>query len=172
MSVLRKFALALVMFCFAVAGVATPAAAIVRPSDAAAMHRLYNPYTGEHFYTASVYERDAVVAAGWSYEGIGWYAPKNEGADVYRLYNANAGDHHYTLSAGERDVLVTAGWNYEGVGWLSCPGDAEGAQPVWRQYNPYARTGAHNFTTSMGEHVALCEMGWRGEGVAWYGLAQ
>ncbi len=167
MSVLRKFALALVMFCFAVAGVATPAAAIVRPSDAAAMHRLYNPNSGEHFYTASVYERDAVVAAGWSYEGIGWYAPKNEGADVYRLYNANAGDHHYTLSAGERDALVGVGWNFEGVGWLS---DANEEVPVWRQYNPNALAGAHNFSTSKSEHLSLCMLGWRGEGIAWYGV--
>ena len=143
-----------------------------QPAGRNAMYRLYNPYSGEHFYTASPLERDAVAAAGWSYEGVGWVAPAEEGEPVYRLYNAYVGDHHYTLSARERDVLVAIGWNYEGVGWLSCPEDTQGAQPVWRQYNPYARTGAHNYTTSMGEHVALCEIGWRGEGVAWYGLAQ
>ncbi|WP_248922183.1 InlB B-repeat-containing protein [Olsenella intestinalis] len=164
---------AIVTFKGNYAGTASATFEILKPRDTGqVMYRLYNPYSGEHFYTASPLERDAVAAAGWSYEGVGWVAPVEEGEPVYRLYNPYGGDHHYTLSAGERDVLVTAGWNYEGVGWLSCPEDDQGAQPVWRQYNPYARTGSHNFTTSMGEHVALCEMGWRGEGVAWYGLAQ
>ena len=39
------------------------------------MHRLYNPNSGEHFYTASVKERDGLVSAGWKYEGVGWTAP-------------------------------------------------------------------------------------------------
>ncbi|MDO4404607.1 MAG: leucine-rich repeat domain-containing protein [Atopobiaceae bacterium] len=38
------------------------------------MYRLYNPNSGEHFYTASEKERDSVVAAGWKYEGKAWYA--------------------------------------------------------------------------------------------------
>ena len=37
------------------------------------MYRLYNQNSGEHFYTASADEHDAVKAAGWSYEGISWY---------------------------------------------------------------------------------------------------
>ena len=146
---------------------ATPAQAAVRPENANAMHRLYNPNTGEHFYTANAGERDAVVAAGWNYEGIGWYAPK-EGGDVYRLYNPYAGDHHYTTNARERDVMVQVGWLYEGVGWLSDTAAYE--IPVWREYNPNAMAGAHNFTTSKREHVTLCTLGWRGEGIAWYGV--
>lgn len=31
--------------------------------------RLYNPNSGEHFYTISTSERDALVDAGWKYEG-------------------------------------------------------------------------------------------------------
>jgi hypothetical protein len=80
------------------------------------MFRLYNPYTGEHFYTASEFERDAVVAAGWQYEGVGWVAPE-EGVPVFRVYNPYAGDHHYTTSVEERDHLVSVGWNDEGIGW-------------------------------------------------------
>ena len=30
------------------------------------MYRLYNKYTGEHFYTGSESERDGLVAAGWT----------------------------------------------------------------------------------------------------------
>ena len=129
------------------------------------MHRLYNPNSGEHFYTASLYERDNLAHVGWRYEGIGWYAPVS-GADVYRLYNPNAGDHHYTTSAGERNALVRAGWRYEGVGWKS-----GGSIPLYRQYNPNAAAGAHNFTTSRTENDWLATMGWRPEGVAWYGVS-
>ena len=130
------------------------------------MYRLYNPNSGEHFYTSDTFERDHVIAAGWNDEGIGWTAP-TEGQPVYRLYNANAGDHHYTISANERDTLVSIGWTDEGIGWMSDP--ARGV-PIWREYNPYATAGAHNFTASLNEHVELCGLGWRGEGIAWYGM--
>lgn len=48
-----------------------------QPVQTNAMYRLYNPNSGEHFYTASVAERDTVKKAGWRYEGIGWQAPKS-----------------------------------------------------------------------------------------------
>jgi hypothetical protein len=131
-----------------------------------AMHRLYDPNSGEHFYTASETERDAVVAAGWNYEGVAWYAP-DEGTDVHRLYNPNSGDHHYTASTAETSALIDAGWRYEGVGWKSA---GEGGVPVLRQYNRNAVRGSHNFTTSENEHVTLMGLGWDGEGVAWYGV--
>lgn len=129
------------------------------------MYRLYNPYSGEHFYTASATERDHLASVGWNYEGVSWRAPR-AGVNVYRLYNPNAGDHHYTLSSAERDMLVSVGWNYEGVGWKS---DTQQRVPVWRQYNPYASCGSHNFTTSKAENDHLASIGWNAEGVAWYG---
>ena len=131
------------------------------------MHRLYNPNSGEHFYTASDAERSALMQAGWDLEGIGWIAPKISKTPVYRLYNPNAGDHHYTTSRGERNTLVAAGWNDEGIGWYSDDGKAV---PVYREYDPNAVCGAHNFTTSVGEHNALGKAGWKKEGVAWYGV--
>lgn len=106
------------------------------------MYRLYNPNSGEHFYTASEYERDHLVSVGWTYERIGWIAPKG-GSPVYRLYNPNAGEHHYTMDAGERDVLVSLGWNDEGIGWRTA-----GTIPLYRQYNPNAYANNHNYTTS------------------------
>lgn len=142
------------------------AAPVVR---AAAMHRLYNPYTGEHFYTADTAERDHLTGLGWRYEGVGWKAPAKSSTPVYRLYNGHVrgGDHHYTTSASERDHLVSVGWTYEGVGWYS--DDARGV-PLYRQYNPYARTGTHNYTASASENDHLLAVGWRGEGVGWYGV--
>ena len=55
-----------------------------------AMYRLYNPYTGEHFYTADKAEKAKCISAGWRDEGIGWYAPLKSETPVYRLYNKYA----------------------------------------------------------------------------------
>ena len=128
------------------------------------MHRLYNPYSSEHFYTASAVESAHLSSIGWRYEGMGWKAPST-GDPVYRLYNPYTGDHHYTLSAGERDALRRVGWNYEGVGWYS-----GGSTPLYRQYNPYVSVGSHNYTASAYENNALIRAGWRSEGIGWYGL--
>ena len=137
-----------------------------------AMHRLYNPNSGEHFYTASAHERDSLRRAGWKYEGVGWTAPASSRTPVHRLYSGT--DHHYTASAAERDMLVRAGWKYEGVGWYS--DDAKGV-PLYRQFNPNVNPGAprnnsgsHNYTTSRAEHDHLVRAGWRGEGIGWYGM--
>ena len=131
------------------------------------MYRLYNPYSGEHFYTADRPERVTLTGLGWHYEGVGWIAPAT-GDPVYRLYNPYAGDHHYTLSAKERDALKRAGWRYEGIGWHSATASDKGSKPLYREYNPYATTGTHNYTLDANEHHHLISLGWRNEGIAWY----
>lgn len=138
----------------------------VTQQDGIAMYRLYNPNSGEHFYTADETENRDLSKIGWKCEGIGWYAP-GEGAPVYRLYNANAGDHHYTTDQTERDTLINAGWQYEKVGWYSAGVDG---QPVYRQYNRNAKTGTHNYTIDPEENEGLIKAGWHSEGVGWYGL--
>ncbi len=130
------------------------------------MYRLYNPNSGEHFYTANRTEKEQLVEVGWKYEGCAWYAPTSSNTPVYRLYNANAGDHHYTINAAEKDQLVGLGWKYEGVGWFS---DDAAEIPLYRQYNPNARAGSHNYTRSLGENNALVSSGWRAEDIGWYG---
>ncbi len=130
------------------------------------MNRLYNPNSGEHFYTADLSEKSTLVSLGWHDEGVGWYTPV-QGHDVYRMYNPNAGDHHYTMDAAERNSLIAVGWNYEGVGWKSDPLEQV---PLYREYNPNAIAGAHNYTTMLEEHRYLISLGWRDEGTAWYGV--
>ena len=131
------------------------------------MYRLYNPNSGEHFYTASTAEADNVIEHGWKYEGVGWTAPVSSQLPVYRMYNPNAGDHHYTMNAAEKDMLVGKGWNYEGIGWYSASGSGV---PLYRQYNPNAVTGTHNYTINKNENDNLKNLGWREEGISWYGL--
>ena len=36
-----------------------------------AMYRFYNKWTGEHFYTSSIKEKNDIEKAGWSYEDVG-----------------------------------------------------------------------------------------------------
>ena len=131
------------------------------------MHRLYNPNSGEHFYTANTGERDMLIGAGWSYEGIGWVAPARSNTPVYRLYNANGGEHHYTTSVAERNMLISLGWSDEGIGWYS---DDNHGVPVYRQYNPNAFANNHNYTTSLSENNWLVSIGWQAEGIGWYGI--
>ena len=142
---------------------------IYDPDSTDSMFRLYNPNSGEHFYTASKTEHDGLVKLGWKDEGEGWVAPIMSTAPVYRLYNPNAGEHHYTTSEKERDGLVEKGWNDEGIGWYS---DTNQGTVLYREYNPNAYACNHNYTTSKKEHDWLIGQGWQDEGTAWYGVAK
>ncbi len=137
-----------------------------------AMYRMFNPSSGEHFYTGSLEEKNQLVASGvWNYEGIAWIAPTSSNTPVYRLYNPASGAHHYTPSADERDQLVNnQGWNYEGIGWYS--NDSQ-TTPMYRLYDPtgtgFAEVRAHHYTASTEERNQLLASGWIDEGIGWYG---
>lgn len=153
---------------------------------ASVMNRLYNPNSGEHFYTSDINEKDVLVGLGWHDEGIGWTSPMESKTPVYRLYNPNAGDHHYTTSSVERDTLVSVGWKSEGIGWYSYTPDSFvkvvsnssifpdatiPAVAVWREYNPNAKAaGSHNYTVNRAENDFLVSVGWLDEGIAWYAM--
>ena len=130
------------------------------------MHRMYNPNSGEHFYTGNVAERDHLISLGWNYEGVGFKAPKTSDTPMYRLYNPNAGDHHYTSNRAERDHLIDVGWNYEGIGWYA---DDNKEVPQYRLYNPNATgAGSHHYTDKIGERNYLISIGWKDEGIGFY----
>ena len=134
------------------------------------LFRLYNPSTGEHFYTKSKDEKNQLVPLGWRDEGTAWYAPVS-GNPVYRLYNPFSSDHHYTMSSKERDELVKIGWRYEGIGWYSANKDEEFAVPLYRLFNPNEQIGTHHYTTSIQEKESLLPLGWRDEDIAWYAVS-
>ena len=139
-----------------------------------AMYRLYNKNTGEHFYTSNTTEQKNLVKAGWSDEGIEWYAPSGKtNTPVYRLYNkwVTGGDHHYTTKKSEYDSLEKQGWTKEGIGWYSTAEKETDSVPLYRQYNPFATTGTHNYTKSKTENDKLVKLGWKAEGSGWYGYA-
>jgi hypothetical protein len=142
-----------------------------------AVFRLYNPNSGEHFFTNSDKERATLVAAGWRGEGMVWTdGPETVaegGVPIYRLYNPNAGGHLYTTSIAERDKLIKAGWKNEGV-------RLHGVVPsmfynetvsVRRLYNKNAtgaqEPGSHHYTRSNPETDKLVKLGWKDEGIVW-----
>jgi len=137
------------------------------------MYRLFNPITGEHFYTAVLTEAaDDVMRFGWRSEGIGWYAPPvGVGVPVYRLAaipGTGSAGHLFTTSQGEKDkAMATGQWTDEGIGWYSA-----GPESVLRQYQP--TTGQHNYTSDANEiKVITTEQGWQLEldgTAAWNGL--
>lgn len=136
--------------------------------NTADVYRMYNPNSGEHFYTEDYTERDHLLSVGWRYEGIGWTAPLedvNASKPVYRVYNPNQGLHHYTMNLDEKNGLVALGWRDEGIGWYS---DSIETVPLYREYNP--NNGNHNYTTNADEDKHLVSVGWRQEQIGWYGV--
>ncbi|WP_159721886.1 leucine-rich repeat protein [Enterococcus sp. CSURQ0835] len=129
------------------------------------LYRLYNPNSGEHFYTWAAAEKTGLVTLGWQDEGVVGNAPLNQqtGVPVFRLYNKNAGDHHYTTSAAERDHLVSVGWQAEGTAFYS-----GGNKALYRLYNPNAIAGAHFYTPSTAERDWLQTLGWHTEGTGFW----
>lgn len=52
------------------------------------VYGLYNPNSGEHFFTISESEAQGLLKIGWKEGDVKWKAP-TEGEAVYRLYNPN-----------------------------------------------------------------------------------
>ncbi len=128
------------------------------------MHRMYDPNSGEHFYTGAELERDFLVEAGWQYEGVGFNFPV-EGDPVYRLYDPVHGEHLYTMDEAEMNKLLDEGWQYEGVAFNSAGTDEV---PQYRLHNPNAKRGGYHFTGSDMERDILIEAGWEYQGIGWY----
>ncbi len=137
------------------------------PEGANQMYRLYNPNSGEHFYTANDYEARGLQEAGWTYEGRAWIAPISSSVPVYRLYNPYEGEHHYTIDSNERAALLGEGWQDENIGWYS---DENHGVALYRVYNPNQVANNHFYTMNSYERDSLVTAGWRDEGIGWYGL--
>ena len=137
-------------------------------SPSVPMHRMYDPNSGEHFYTGADLERDFLVAAGWHYEGVGFNFPR-EGAPVHRLYEPVHGEHLYTMDEAEMNKLLGWGWSYEGVAFNSAGSDAV---PQHRLHNPNAKRGGYHFTGSEIERDILISVGWIYEGIGWYSCVE
>ncbi|MDR2976907.1 MAG: Ltp family lipoprotein [Streptococcaceae bacterium] len=133
-------------------------------NDQVPLYRLYNPNSGEHFYTTSYYEAQVDYDAGWNIEGVGWQTPSS-GDPVYRLFNPNArdaGSHYYTMSSYEASHLQSLGWIWENN--QKALFYSGGSTPVYVDYNP--NDGGHNYTTSRFEADNLIKAGWKYDALA------
>lgn len=134
-------------------------------AHADAIHRLYNPNTGDHLMTVDQNEYQLLNKLGWKYEGIIGDSAKS-GTAVYRLYNPYSGEHFFTQSAVEQQQLTSIGWKMEGVAFYY---QDKGGQAVYRLYNPNTKKAdGHFFTSSVSEKNYLVSIGWKDEGVAFY----
>lgn len=91
--------------------------------------RFWSPRFSSHFYTASVAEKDHIVAAdrNWTYEGVAYCAFATRTAStspLYRFWSPRYGKHFYTADQAEADHLRTAdpAWQYEDVAYYVLPG--------------------------------------------------
>lgn len=126
------------------------------------IYRLYNPNSGEHFYTRSEKERDVLRVAGWRYEGIAWRCSERLGTPVWRLYASTGNQHFYTANEAERKALINSGWKYENVCWKT---NTDKEVPIYRLRNGNSLL----LTASVGEKNALTKAGWGNEGIQMYG---
>lgn len=128
-----------------------------------AIHRSYQPQTGEHFYSGDLNE---VQCCGFVLEFAPYfylYATQLAGTDpFYRCLLPSAGMH-----------LLTKDSNCEGAGVLegnmgfiaAAPGLCGGDAPLWRLAHP---NGDHLFTTSIAEHDQMLQVGYIEEGIVGY----
>ena len=72
----------------------------------------------------------------------------------------------FTISINERKTMISAGWVDEGIGFYS---DPDKTVPMYRLYNPNAKSGCHFFTGSKKERDELIKLGWRDEKIGFYG---
>jgi len=143
---------------------------VVNGASTANVYRLYNPFSGEHFFTANDGERVYLASNGWNDEGIAWTAPYSSNRPVYRVFNPYTGEHHYTMNDDERNYLILTGWNNEGISWYSVDTNTRGTS-IYRLFNPYIKgIGAHHYTANTSERDYLITLGWYYEGIGWYGL--
>ena len=146
----------------------------IAPEGCVFQFRLYNPNSGEHFYTGSQEEVLNLVSVGWNFEGSGFITP-TVGDPIYRLYSAEHGDHYYTTNVAEKNALVVEGWTLDGGTGIAFPSaDASTGRPMYKVHNPNAypngEAGAHHFTMSWEEVQNLVSIGWQYEGIAWYSV--
>lgn len=131
------------------------------------VYRFYIPQTYAHLWTVNIDERDTMIKAGYTYEGVGWQSSsKNSDQPIYRLYAPSLRQHLYTLDENERNVLSGSGnWLDEGIALYVSK--TPNSNPVYRLYSP--KLHVHHLTSDGYERSVLLSSGnWQDEGIAWY----
>lgn len=134
----------------------------VKVDEKNGIYRLYNPNSGEHFFTRNASGVYDLTSIGWRYEGIAWHEAGD--VDVYRLYSGN--EHMYVTKIKELADLVIAKWSLEKSAFKCFAEPGDDRVPVFRLYNKNG--GRHMFTADVKERDTLVRAGWTLEGIAFY----
>ncbi len=145
------------------------------------VYRFWSNTYMHHFYTASLDEKNYVIAHYptniWNYEGIGFDAFAAQQANtvpVYRFWSNKYNGHFYTASESEKDYVIshypTNIWNYEGIAFYAYPTQEPNTTPVYRfwssSYNGHFYTSSETEKDYIIAHYPTSV--WNYEGVAWY----
>ena len=148
-------------------GAVTTSRQLVQPSapGLVVVHRLYNPKTGEHFYTESEAEARSILGR-FGYDGAAWeYLPKPTDIPVVRFIHNKTGLHFWSANLAEQVAVTHQDWRTEGRAFGSKPSGT----PVYRLI--HNKTGQHVWTASKAEFESLQHKDWRADdpiGIAFY----
>lgn len=119
------------------------------------VYRLYNTFTGSHFFTINWEESNEAVNCGYEYEGVGFMTPSYSSVPVYRLYDYDTDEHYYTIDFVEAQLLASnGGFVYEGIAWYS-------AEPSGQTVYVLRASGSLTvYTISVAERDMLKSLGW------------
>ena len=146
-------------------GAAAPAP-VASSSAPVAVYRFWSPKNSTHFYTASLAERDSIIAnypaSIWTYEGVAYTAflsPQAGTIPLYRFWSPLLSGHFYTASESEKNSVIasypTSTWSSEGVAFYVYPSDTTltGTVAVSRFWSPTNRH--HFYTASVAEKSSV-----------------
>jgi hypothetical protein len=138
----------------------------------APVHRLYNPQTGDRFFTQSRQARDRAQSAGYIYEEIAFYLLGANDTLTQRLSGLvhaskeapdDFTDHLYTISADDKTSASNLGYaSDETLGFIYEVAGA-GRTPLYRLVSDLARQ--HVFTMDPDERTRFLAAGFREEGI-------
>jgi subtilisin family serine protease len=141
------------------------------------VYRFFNRKKGTHFYTASLAEKNRVIAL-WSstfrYEGVAYnlnYSSGRNTAPLYRFFNVRNGTHFFTASLAEKNNVIakwSSTYRYEGVAWY-VSNSSSSSFPVYRFFN--RKSGTHFYTASVTEKnrvISLWSSTYRYEGPVFF----
>lgn len=137
--------------------------------------RFYNAGTRAHFFTASVAERDHVLATYpvFAYEGTAFHSqgrPQNGAVPVYRFYNTASGTHFYTVSEAERAEVIKnyPTYLYEGPVWYAYTKPLAGTTAVYRFYRTDINSHFYTANKEEMEYVRATYPAFKYEGIGYY----
>ncbi len=114
---------------------------------------------GAYVLTVSQVEAQALTGAGFSNEGVVFYAPSSSvKRDVYRL--TKNGLHLFTSSPIERDLAISSnGYTYQGVAFTIQSGQTGDTLPMYR----FVRNGRYLLTSDPTEKLIALNSGYKQE---------